>query len=91
MDEADEIAGLKKNVGFLNWAVGIMFVSGLGAIATSYVMLANDIRQLTAETSARGSTLASIEKSLERIEGKVDADVAVPFRKPYMNLEGGRP
>lgn len=38
-----EIAGLKKNVGFLNWATGLIFLSGLGAILGSYLMLAGKI------------------------------------------------
>ena len=38
-----DIAGLKKNVGFLNWAMGIIFVSGLTAIILSYLLLAGRI------------------------------------------------
>lgn len=38
-----EIAGLKKNVGFLNWATGLIFLSGLAAILASYLMLAQKI------------------------------------------------
>lgn len=38
-----EIAGLKKNVGFLNWATGLIFLSGLTAIVASYLMLAAKI------------------------------------------------
>ena len=38
-----DIAGLKKNVGFLNWATGIIFVSGLTAIILSYLLLAGRI------------------------------------------------
>lgn len=40
---AVDIAGLQKNVGFLNWAAGIVFVIGLSAIVGSYLMLANRI------------------------------------------------
>ena len=42
-DPMTDIAGLKKNVGFLNWAVGILFLSGLGAILASYLLLAERI------------------------------------------------
>ena len=38
-----DIAGLKKNVGFLNWALGTTFLLGLAAIITSYVMLSGQI------------------------------------------------
>lgn len=38
-----DIAGLKKNVGFLNWAVGTIFGLGLAAIVISYLMLADRI------------------------------------------------
>ena len=35
----EDMAGLKKNVGFLNWALGIMYVAGLSAIISSYFLL----------------------------------------------------
>lgn len=38
-----DIAGLKKNVGFLNWAVGIIFLSGLSALVALYFLLASRI------------------------------------------------
>lgn len=42
-DAMIDIAGLKKNVGFLNWAAGIIFLSGLAAIVASYLMIAGKI------------------------------------------------
>jgi hypothetical protein len=48
-----DVAGLKKNVGFLNWAVGIIFASGLGAIVVSYLMLSHDIGDLSKESAER--------------------------------------
>jgi hypothetical protein len=39
MEHAVDIAGLKKNVGFLNWAVAITFLSGLTALVFIYFNL----------------------------------------------------
>lgn len=86
-DHLIDIAGLKQNVRFLNWAVGTMFLLGLGAIIGSYLLLAQSIEdlgkdldrsilQLSTESASQGATLSNLEDSLARIEGRIDADLS---------------
>ena len=63
-----DIAGLQKNVGFLNWAVGIVFLSGLGALIALYLILNSSI----AENAKDG------REGLEHVSDKIsDVRVAV--------------
>ena len=69
-----DIVGLKQNVSFLNWAVGTIFVLGLTAIIGSYLLLNADIGELNKSVAGQASTLSAIERSVTRIEDKMDGD-----------------
>jgi hypothetical protein len=59
-----DIAGLKKNVGFLNWAVGIIFLSGLTAIIVSFLTLNDKIDNRFDRADDRGQ---QIEQKVEQV------------------------
>jgi len=69
-----DLAGLKKNVGFLNWAVGVMFILGLSAIGTTYVLLSGDLSNLNASVSGQSASIGAMGKTLDRIEERIDGN-----------------
>lgn len=73
-----EIAKLQQNVGFLNWAVGIIFVSGLAAMiylddrsANRLQPVANTVTEIKIESARQGS-------KIDLIVEKLDAKDAAP-------------
>ena len=67
-----EIAKLQQNVGFLNWAVGIIFVSGLAAMiylddrsANRLQPVANTVTEIKIESARQGSKIDLIVEKLD--------------------------
>lgn len=73
-DPMIDIAGLKQNVGFLNWAVAAIFSLGLASIVGSYVLLDGEMHDVNEQVAGQVKTLEAIEKSVIRIEDKVDGN-----------------
>ncbi len=80
-----DIAGLKKNVGFLNWAVGLMFLAGLGSILASFLVLDDRINDRFERADDRAGriegqigdlrvTAAQQSSDIKAILEKVDVD-----------------
>lgn len=69
-----DIAGLKQNVGFLNWAVATIFALGLAAIIGSYLLLNGELGQLDRTVAGQTATLSGMEKTLGRIEDRINGD-----------------
>lgn len=67
-----EIAGLKKNVGFLNWALGTMFVLGLGAIGGTYVSLSGQVSEVDKSVAGQSAAIAGVARTVERIEDRIN-------------------
>jgi hypothetical protein len=75
-DAIIDIAGLKKNVGFLNWAVGIIFLSGLSAIIVSFLTLNDKIdnRFDRADDRSRQIEQKVEQVRLDAVEQKADVE-----------------
>ena len=88
-DAMIDIAGLKKNVGFLNWATGALFVGGLsaflildGRISDKILTVARDVTEIKVEQARQAATLVAINGTLEKIDKKVDENDSAALAKP---------
>lgn len=87
-----DIEGLKKNVGFLNWAIGVMFVAGIAGFVGLYFLLSADIDGLRRDVGAfQTESARQFERVLVRLpndqpQGGQREEPARPVRE----VMGGR-